>query len=490
MKTTRGRAMGQIAEKTTKQVVTVGRSVDFEGSEDDDSEAVDNDLGYYGGWSEEVAESKSSVKAVRVSGALCAAWPSLRDDLLAMDEVLARCLAWMETNDWIGLFNTRLGWQTTRGELWAELNHPTKAASIAQFAEETVSLLLAMGLDILSYPSEFCLRKWSAAEAGAELRECKMKLRVIFGMKLIVNGRQSVTRATVQTKGPSTLLLPELPAKVQDSERVFADSVFSEGENSTYFQDSHMVSTYSVHRSRRLLAEIDGSYADRGGQRSGRGTCGRRLSNHRSGYSSGSDDSFGSDGLLDDDDDIWDKIDDDPRDELDRPMKALGNVDNMFVSSTYVAFTPVEPFVGRYNRSEDSLRWFKTFVYEMEGTHTLPNEWCLPFELSLHDGAMYWFLQLPRKTRRNWKLLSHEFLRYYCTPYTQPLVVCYYSATRGRKEHICDYLNRLSGYALSAHLLIGEGERDAKLRVDQFLLTCGDNSMMRYLGWLGLSDIW
>ncbi|KAG3047448.1 hypothetical protein PC121_g20053 [Phytophthora cactorum] len=252
--------MGKIAAKTTKLVATVGRSFDFEGSEDDGSEAEDNDLGYYGDWSEEAAESESSVKAVRVSGARCAAWPSLRDDSLAMDEVLARCLAWIETNDWIGLFNTRLGCQTTREKLWAGRNHPTKAGSIAQAVEETVSLLLAMGLDRLSYPPEFNLREWSAAKAGAELREF----------------------------------------------------------------------------------EIDGSYADRGGQRSGRDTCGRRLSNHRSGYSSDSDDSFGSDDsfdsedsfdsddLLEDDDDIWDKIDDDPRVELDRQMKALGNVDNMF----------------------------------------------------------------------------------------------------------------------------------------------------------------
>ncbi|KAG3142682.1 hypothetical protein PI124_g14895 [Phytophthora idaei] len=56
--------MGKIAAKTTKLVATVGRSVDFEGSDDDDSEAEDNDLGYYGDWSEEVAESESSVKAV------------------------------------------------------------------------------------------------------------------------------------------------------------------------------------------------------------------------------------------------------------------------------------------------------------------------------------------------------------------------------------------------------------------------------------------
>ncbi|KAG3164118.1 hypothetical protein PC128_g20211 [Phytophthora cactorum] len=171
MKTTRGHAMGNIAAKTTKLVATVGRSFDFEGSEDDGSEAEDNDLGYYGDWSEEAAESESSVKAVRVSGTLCAAWPSLRDDPLAMDEVLARCLVLMETNEWIGLFNTPLGWQTTRGKLWAGLNHPTKAGSIAQVVEEIVSLLLAMGLDILSYPSEFNLRKWSATEAGAELRE-------------------------------------------------------------------------------------------------------------------------------------------------------------------------------------------------------------------------------------------------------------------------------------------------------------------------------
>ncbi|KAG3149935.1 hypothetical protein PC128_g23311 [Phytophthora cactorum] len=89
-----------------------------------------------------------------------------------------------------------------------------------------------------------------------------MKLRVIFGLKPIVNGRQSVTRATDQTKDPSTLPLPELPAKFWNSEQDIADNVFSDGGNSAYFQRSVMVSVRLFTPARRLASDIDGSDDD------------------------------------------------------------------------------------------------------------------------------------------------------------------------------------------------------------------------------------
>ncbi|OWZ00761.1 LOW QUALITY PROTEIN: reverse transcriptase [Phytophthora megakarya] len=46
----------------------------------------------------------------------------------------------------------------------------------------------------------------------------------------------------------------------------------------------------------------------------------------------------------------------------------------------------------------------------MKGTHTPPNDWCMAFELSLQDRALHWYRQLPRKTRRTWKLLSDAFI--------------------------------------------------------------------------------
>ncbi|KAG2883494.1 hypothetical protein PC129_g22371 [Phytophthora cactorum] len=79
----------------------------------------------------------------------------------------------------------------------------------------------------------------------------------------------------------------------------------------------------------------------------------------------------------------------------------------------------------------------------MKGTR--PDEWCATIELSLRDGAIHWFRLLPTKTRRKWKLLSQTFIDYYCTQYKQSPAARYYAATRERKEHICDYLNRLNG---------------------------------------------
>ncbi|RAW21329.1 hypothetical protein PC110_g22228 [Phytophthora cactorum] len=78
----------------------------------------------------------------------------------------------------------------------------------------------------------------------------------------------------------------------------------------------------------------------------------------------------------------------------------------------------------------------------MKGTR--PDEWCATIELSLRDGAIHWFRLLPTKTRRKWKLLSQTFIDYYCTQYKQSPAARYYAATRERKEHICDYLNRLN----------------------------------------------
>ncbi|KAF1779007.1 Peptidase A2A, retrovirus, catalytic [Phytophthora cactorum] len=77
------------------------------------------------------------------------------------------------------------------------------------------------------------------------------------------------------------------------------------------------------------------------------------------------------------------------------------------------------------------MQWLRTFVYEMTGTHTEAD--------NLRDGAIHWFRQLPKKTKRTWKLLSNAFIRYYCSQFTQTALSRYYSAKRERSEHLCDY---------------------------------------------------
>ncbi|OWY91393.1 hypothetical protein PHMEG_00040046 [Phytophthora megakarya] len=83
----------------------------------------------------------------------------------------------------------------------------------------------------------------------------------------------------------------------------------------------------------------------------------------------------------------------------------------------------------------------------------------MAFELSLQDGALHWYQQLPRKTRRTWKLLSDAFIKYYCSKFNQSAKARYYSAKREDKEHVCAYLNRLNGYARNVGVHGQDGRR-------------------------------
>ncbi|KAG2966962.1 hypothetical protein PC119_g24604 [Phytophthora cactorum] len=257
--------------------------------------------------------------------------------------------------------------------------------------------------------------------------------------------------------------LPETPAKVDEGSRDFSDNGFFKGEESPSLQDSHMVTTRSANRARRLANDCDGSQASRSALRSSRGTRRRQSTNRHDDNSS------------DTDYDFWDQVDEDPREELARAL--------------HIPLDSIKRFSGRRNKSDNSMKWLKTFAFELKGMRTRPDKWCAAFELSLRDGAIYWFRQLPKQTRRKWKLLFQAFINYYCTQYKQSPVARYYAATRERKEYICDYLNRLNGYARNARLQVEKALRDAKDHVEQFLLTCGDDRHMPDLGRLRLNDI-
>ncbi|KAE9286570.1 hypothetical protein PF008_g26632 [Phytophthora fragariae] len=113
----------------------------------------------------------------------------------------------------------------------------------------------------------------------------------------------------------------------------------------------------------------------------------------------------------------------------------------------------------------------------------------MAFELSLRYGALHWYRQLSKKTKRQWKLLSGAFIKYYCSQLSQYAKARYYSAKRDGSEHVCDYLDRLSGYACSAGLQFEKGGRDAKDHVQRFLETCGDRSLERRLCHVRVKDI-
>ncbi|GMF45633.1 unnamed protein product [Phytophthora fragariaefolia] len=125
--------------------------------------------------------------------------------------------------------------------------------------------------------------------------------------------------------------------------------------------------------------------------------------------------------------------------------------------ATHRPLGQIKPFSGRRNKSENSMQWLRSFIYVMKGTRAPPNEWCMPFELSLRDGALHWHRQLPKKTKREWSAPSEAFIKYYCSQFNQSAESRYYSAKREDKEHVCDYLNRLNGYARNAGIQFDSG---------------------------------
>ncbi|OWY90706.1 hypothetical protein PHMEG_00041042 [Phytophthora megakarya] len=103
--------------------------------------------------------------------------------------------------------------------------------------------------------------------------------------------------------------------------------------------------------------------------------------------------------------------------------------------------------------------------------------------------ALHWYRQLPRKTRRTWKRLSDAFIKYYCSKFNQSAKARYYSVKREDKEHVCDYLNRLNGYARNAGVQFENGGREAKDHVEHSLDTCDDRGLEERLCHVRVKDI-
>jgi hypothetical protein len=70
----------------------------------------------------------------------------------------------------------------------------------------------------------------------------------------------------------------------------------------------------------------------------------------------------------------------------------------------------------------------------MKGSRTPKDSWCEPFSLCLGRAAKSWHRQLSKKTQGRWKLLSEEFLEYFCSQFDQSARTRYYSAKRKDNE--------------------------------------------------------
>ncbi|GMF35119.1 unnamed protein product [Phytophthora fragariaefolia] len=157
-----------------------------------------------------------------------------------------------------------------------------------------------------------------------------------------------------------------------------------------------MVTPRSSNRADRLARDTEASNPQRGAARASSGRSRQRFVPR----DDSSDDDSGED-------DYYRKEDaeyDDPSDKLARQVREVSEMERLnntlkLELATHRPLAQIKTFSGLRNKSENSMQWLRTFVYEMKETRTPPNEWGMAFELSLRDGALHWAFT-------NWRILS------------------------------------------------------------------------------------
>ncbi|OWZ07475.1 hypothetical protein PHMEG_00020124 [Phytophthora megakarya] len=334
-----------------------------------------------------------------------------------------------------------------------------------------------MGCEPQRFPSDATLDDWAPADAGTALRKWKKKLRAAFGVEEIAPGRQVVARQALMPADPSQVPLPQTPVKQNE----FSTGVF-QCKGSPYMHDSHMVTPRSANRQDRVVKENEASRPTPNTYKGPTQQPDRRYDLNEDSSDDGKD-LLDVDNLEGDLTEIW------ARQIHELSAKEEKNSTPRIEITTHCPLGNIKTFSGYRNKSEKSMWWLRTFIYEMKGTHTPPNDWCMAFELRLQDGALHWYRQLPRKTRHTWKLLSDAFTTYYCSKFNLSAKARYYSSKREDKEHVCDYLNRLNGYARNAGVQFENGGREAKDHVKHFLDTYDDRGLEERLCHVRVKDI-
>ncbi|KAG3150011.1 hypothetical protein PI124_g20898 [Phytophthora idaei] len=311
----------------------------------------------------------------------------------------------MKDDEWMQLFKPILKRKADWPALAHELQHPVNSVSTSQVTEDSVSLLLVLGYETETHPLKMSLQGWSLNEAGAALQKWKKKLRKAFGAICINEGKQPVSHMATLEEGPSKVPLLPTPKSLERT-----PPTKRRADRGTFgaVQDAHMVTARSASRTRRMNTADEGSQGRWSVARASRNGLGPRRAPTNASSSDG-------DGLL-----PLAYEDEDPQAELTRQMREIAALNDSNTTpriklASYRPLDRIKPFSGSRNKSENSMQWLRTFVYEMTGIHTEADKWCIPFELSLRDGAIHWFRQLPKKTERRWKQLRNAFIRYYCS---------------------------------------------------------------------------
>ncbi|EGZ06822.1 hypothetical protein PHYSODRAFT_258237 [Phytophthora sojae] len=186
--------------------------------------------------------------------------PAMNSSTPAANKVLDRMLEQMvESSEWIWQFNPEMTRQATWAELKEELQHPVDSTSVTQVAEDS---------------------SWTPGLAGKELHKWKRRLRLSFGESDLTLGRPPSARPAREQADPSKIPLPQTPKKSgeRSNQSQATDGVFSaKTEGSPYFEDSYMVTPRSASRADRNARESEGSRLVRSTPRSSTRRSSRRF---------------------------------------------------------------------------------------------------------------------------------------------------------------------------------------------------------------------
>ncbi|POM74667.1 Hypothetical protein PHPALM_8340, partial [Phytophthora palmivora] len=173
-------------------------------------------------------------------------------------------------------------------------------------------------------------------------------------------------RRAPEAADPSKVPVPQTPKK-RVNEGSDSGVYTATAEASPCMQDSHMVTPRSASRSERLAEETESLRpTPNTRQETGR----RPARNYDSPEDSSDSDSDSGD---------FDYLDGDPTEEWARQIRELSKAETKSSTpglelATHLPLGNIKPYFGHRNKSEKSMQWLRTFIYEMKGTHTPPNE--------------------------------------------------------------------------------------------------------------------
>ncbi|OWZ06549.1 hypothetical protein PHMEG_00021182 [Phytophthora megakarya] len=215
-----------------------------------------------------------------------------------------------------------------------------------------------MGCEPQRFPSDSALDDWAPADAGAALRKWKKKLRAAFGVEEIASGRQVVARQAFMPADPSHVPLPQTPVKPNEP----STDVFG-SKGSPYMHDSHIVTPRSASRQDRVVKENEASRLTPNTYKGSARQPDRRYDLNEDSSDDGKD-------LLDVDHLEGDLTEDWARQIRKLSAKEEKNSTLRIEITTHLPLGNIKSFSGYRNKSEKSMQWLRTFIYEMKGTHT------------------------------------------------------------------------------------------------------------------------